>query len=105
MTELLDRQDVEEFRSEPAPGERVEGGISDAELEALALSTPFLDDPSAVADPSLLRRSTLPSAYLPGSMPGPHKPWQGVVAVLLIIAFLAITALGFCITYGQLSFA
>ena len=83
----------------------VEGGISDAELEALALSTPFAEDPAAVADPSLFRRSTLPTAYLPGSMPGPHKRWQGIVAVILVAAFLAITALGFCITYGQLSFA
>lgn len=101
MTETLD----DRLAAPSQQHELVAGGISEADLEALALASPFAEDPAAVADPSLLRRSPLPSAYLPGSMPGPHKRWQAVVAVVLVAAFLTITALGFCITYGQLSFA
>jgi hypothetical protein len=83
----------------------VEGGITDAELEAIAMSAPLDDDPDALIDPSLFRRSGLPAAYLPGAMPGPHSRWMAVVALLLVAAFLTITMLGFCVTYGQISFA
>lgn len=85
----------------------VEGGISEDELTALALACPADQplDPAASVDQVLLRRGTLPLAYMPPAAPGRHSRWFMVVALLLIAAFLTITGFGFCISYGTLSFA
>jgi len=87
---------------EPAGGGLVEGGISDEELTALALAATGDErvDPCAGPDPLVLRPGALPRSYMPAAMPGPHGRWQAVVAVLLVAAFVTITGMGFCITYG-----
>ncbi len=48
----------------------------------------------------LLRGSTLPQAYLPPAMTGPHKRWVRVSATVVISAFVGATAYGTCLTYG-----
>ncbi len=60
-------------------------------------------DPAAVIDPhwvDLRGESTLPTTYLPPSMPGPRRLWQRVVAVGLAAMFFGCTAAGVCLTYG-----
>lgn len=47
----------------------------------------------------------LPAAYMPAPMAGPRPTWLRVLALVLVAAFVVITAAGFCITYGALSFA
>jgi hypothetical protein len=90
-------------------GELVEGGITDDELTALALAadpdTPL--DPAAWPDPAIRAHGPLPLAYMPPSSGGirKHSRAMATVALILVAAFLVITVLGFCVTYGQLSFA
>jgi len=89
--------------------ELVEGGITDDELAALALAAdpeqPL--DPAARPDPAFRRGGPLPPSYMPPSTTGPraHGRVTTLVALVLVTAFTTITALGFCITYGALSFA
>jgi hypothetical protein len=81
--------------------------ISEDELTALALAHPadLPPDPHATVDRLLLRAGPLPLAYMPPTASGRHSRWLAAVALVLIAAFLTITALGFCITYGALTFA
>ena len=44
----------------------------------------------------------LPRWYMPAPIARPRSPWCTAVAIFLIGAFVTITALGFCITYGRL---
>ncbi len=87
----------------------VEGGITDEELTALALSAdpgqPI--DPAARPDPAIRDHGPLPLTYMPPSMSGAgtRTTVTTIVALLLVTAFVVITALGFCMTYGALSFA
>jgi hypothetical protein len=89
----------------------VEGGITEEELTRLALAAdPLAADrlavrAEAVADPMTSRGVDLPTYYMPQVMAGPRPGWFRAVAVVLVLGFATITALGFCITYGQLSFA
>jgi hypothetical protein len=87
----------------------VEGGITDEELTALALAAdpdqPL--DPGARPDPAIGDHGPLPLSYMPPAMSGPRERNRVMtfVALLLVTAFVVITALGFCMTYGALSFA
>jgi hypothetical protein len=92
------------------PGfELVEGGITEAELTALALAADPDQRPDVDArpDPAVVRQGPLPLFYMPPAMPGrrPHGRAVSLVALVVVTALLVITALGFCVTYGQLSFA
>ena len=82
--------------------------ISDEELTALALAA----DPSTPVAPNAApwvppRASTLPSSYLPAASvrSRPASPLRTITVLIVIAAFLAITACGFCATYGQLVYA
>ena len=44
--------------------------------------------------------STLPSLYMPPSMPGEHSAALRAVAAILVGVFVAATAAGVCLTYG-----
>ena len=79
------------------------------ELCALALAadpdTAVDDDAVCLSEliaPDAPRR--LPEWYMPAPMGGaaPLRGWRRRVVVLVIAAFLLITALGLCNTYGQL---
>lgn len=48
----------------------------------------------------LLRPGTLPTSYLPPSMPGPVSGWRRGAAWVLIAALVTVTAGGICLTYG-----
>lgn len=79
---------------------------TDEELTALALAA----DPDAPVDPDAVPLSvypepgpnSLPVAYMPPAMSGVGRGWRVPVAVLIILAFLAVDAVGLCITYGTL---
>ena len=79
--------------------------LSDAELEELALAA----DPETPLEPGAMpwqpeREQALPVSYLPqpSLRSRPASRARTVTALVVIAAFLAITALGFCATYGQL---
>ena len=79
--------------------------LTDEELTALALAA----DPSAPLAPGAVpvgpaRDWSLPMAYLPPAarVARPHSPVRTVAIFVVIAAFLAITGLGFCATYGSL---
>jgi hypothetical protein len=82
-------------------------GLTEDELTAQAMAAdpdqpvgadarPFLDDPQGNAD-------LLPSWYMPAVVPGRSTPLRKAVALTIVGAAVLINALGFCITYGQLS--
>jgi hypothetical protein len=79
---------------------------TDEELTALAMAA----DPDAPIDPYAVPLSlypepgpnSLPVAYMPPAMSGVGRGWRVPVAVIIILAFLAIDAVGLCITYGTL---
>lgn len=82
--------------------------LTDDELCALALAAdpdaPLADDAVALAEvlePGAPR--LLPEWYMPAPMGGapPLRGWRRRVVLLVIAAFLAITAYGLCNTYGQ----
>ncbi len=84
----------------------VEGGISDEELTALALAADGqVLDPAALPDPVLAQRGPLPLAYMPPAMGGRHGRGMAVAAIVVIAVLVTITMLGFCNTYGTMSFA
>ena len=82
--------------------------LTDDELCALALAAdpdaPLADDAVALAEmlePGAPR--LLPEWYMPAPMGGapPLRGWRRRVVLLVIAAFLTITAYGLCNTYGQ----
>lgn len=82
---------------------------TDAELTALALAAdpdaPLADDAVALAEVLAADgRPLLPSWYMPAPAGGapPLHGWRRRVIVLVIAAFLVITAFGLCNTYGNL---
>jgi hypothetical protein len=86
-------------------GEHVDAdaGISDDELVALAMAA----DPEQPIGPDALPWSDVAPGLLPGWYMAPgvarrRRGWRSVVVLVVIGAFIAINALGFCITYGQL---
>jgi hypothetical protein len=86
-------------------GDAIGDAISDEELTALALAA----DPDTPVAPDATvwlaaRESTLPAAYLPAASvrSRPASRLRTVTVLIVIAAFLSITALGFCATYGQL---
>jgi hypothetical protein len=84
-----------------------ESDLTDDELAALALAEPLDGTPweGAVPDPLSIRAGQLPTSYMPPSMAGTHSRAMRLVAVLIVAGLLFVTAAGFCVTYGQLSFA
>jgi hypothetical protein len=79
--------------------------LSDAELEELALAA----DPNTPLTADAMpwqpeREQSLPTSYLPqpSIRSRPASTTRTVTVLVVIAAFLAITALGFCATYGQL---
>lgn len=87
----------------------VEAPISDEELTALALAAdpdaPLPDD--ALPDALIHRDWALPMSYFPPASRSLRPPsrLRTVTAIVVIALFLAITAFGFCATYGPLQFA
>lgn len=83
--------------------------VDEQELTRQALAATPLERPAEGAVPDLLVRGggapLLPEAYMPAPMGGPRPGWLKVLALLVIAALVTITAAGFCITYGALSFA
>ena len=76
------------------------------ELTAQALAAdpdaPVADDATPFgADDD--HESLLPSWYMPAPVTYPRRPWHRVAAVVVIASFLALNALGLCITYGHLT--
>ncbi len=79
--------------------------LTDAELEELALAADPETPVAADALPWLPEREqSLPTSYLPqpSIRSRPASRARTITALVVIAAFLAITALGFCATYGQL---
>jgi hypothetical protein len=81
----------------------------DDELSALALAAdpdaPVDDDAVCLWDlTGRLQSGRLPEWYMPSPAGGAPvlRGWRRVVVFLVILSFLAITALGLCNTYGQL---
>ena len=78
--------------------------ISDAELTALALSADPDEPLGADAVPLDLYPEGsgrfLPTWYMPPVMRFGSRPWQRWAIAAIILAFLAIDALGLCSTYG-----
>ena len=79
--------------------------FTDAELTELALAAdpdaPL--DPDAAPLPAATFGELLPEWYMPAPIARTRKRWHRAVVALIIVAFLIINALGFCITYGVLS--
>jgi hypothetical protein len=78
-------------------------GIGDDELEALALAA----DPDQPIAPDAEPWTDVATGLMPGWYMAPgvarrRRGWRSVVVLVVIGAFIAINALGFCITYGQL---
>ena len=79
--------------------------FTDEELTELALAA----DPDAPLDPDAVPLawypepdvSALPLAYMPPAM-GRVGGWRVPIAIVIVLAFLAIDAVGLCITYGTL---
>jgi hypothetical protein len=81
-------------------------GLTDDELTAQALAA----DPDEPLGPDArpfrseeAPDGVLPSWYMPPVVPGRSTPGRRAVAVAIVGAAFLINALGFCITYGQLS--
>ncbi len=80
--------------------------FTDEELTELALAA----DPDAPLDDDAVAISTfrgelpalLPQWYMPTPMAHSQSRWRRLAVVAIIVAFLGINGLGFCITYGQL---
>jgi hypothetical protein len=94
--------------SDDRAGAVAEGEVSDEELTALALAAdpdmPVDSDAPSLAD--LVGPGTgglLPAWYMPG-VAGSRRlsAWRRSVALVIVAAFLLITAYGLCNTYGDM---
>ena len=102
---LMDLQTTEPGARGPGMDE---GGITDAELTALALAA----DPDQPLDENALPLSAylaqlpspLPQWYMPVATARHHRWWWPVV-LAIVFAFLLADAFGLCGTYGQLGLA
>ena len=76
---------------------------------ALAADPDVVLGPDAVAWPYATDQavSLLPAWYMPplASVLPARRHWRTAVALLVVVAMLLINALGFCITYGNLTVA
>ena len=98
--DLEDRTDLDPVWVE----ETGDGLLSDEELAALALSA----DPNQEPDPDAVPMEIypaeslgfLPLSYMPPVMAGVSARWRTPIVVLLVVAFLAIDAVGLCMTFG-----
>lgn len=92
--------------SAPAVERSVECDMSDEELTVLALAADPDQPLDADAQPAsfLSDQSLLPTWYMPSPANGTGALGRGRTAIawVLIAAFGVITALGSCVTYGQL---
>jgi hypothetical protein len=97
---LEDRPDLDPVWVE----ETGEGLISDEELATLALSADPNQEPDPDAVPMQIYPAEslrfLPLSYMPPVMAGVSARWRTPIVVLLVVAFLAIDAVGLCMTYG-----
>ena len=87
--------------------ELIDDVFTDDELAELALAAypgERLDADAVELGGTFDEFALLPSWYMPRPLPGarPKSVWLAVVAIFLVSAFVTITALGFCITYGRL---
>ena len=84
----------------------IDAALTDDELAELALAA----DPHEHLEPDAVPLAgtsddfaLLPRWYMPAPIAAARKSlWCTAVAIFLISAFVTITALGFCITYGRL---
>jgi hypothetical protein len=85
----------------------IDAALTDDELAELALAA----DPRERLEPDAVPLAgtdhtfaLLPSWYMPTPIATgrSRSRWCTAVAILLVCAFVTITALGFCITYGRL---
>ena len=83
----------------------IDAALTDDELAELALAA----DPTERLEPDAVPLAgtsddfaLLPRWYMPAPIATRKSPWCTAVAIFLISAFVTITALGFCITYGRL---
>ena len=84
----------------------IDAALTDDELAELALAA----DPHEHLEPDAVPLAgtsddfaLLPRWYMPAPIATARKSlWHTAVAIFLIGAFVTITALGFCITYGRL---
>jgi len=91
----------------PIDDELTDRELTDDELAALALAA---DPDTVVGDDAICLTEALgaagvllPAWYMPGAVAGVHlKGWQRSVALAVVAAFLLLTALGLCNTYGDL---
>ena len=88
------------------PSELDEGQFTDGELTVLALAA----DPDQLVDSGAIPFTIdtaggdqlLPPWYMPAPMARTRNRRQTAIAVVVVVAFLLIEALGLCVTYGQL---
>ena len=88
------------------PSELDEGQFTDGELTVLALAA----DPDQLVDSDAIPFTIdtaggdqlLPLWYMPAPMARTRSRRQTAIAVVVVVAFLLIEALGLCVTYGQL---
>jgi hypothetical protein len=90
----------------PADDDRELGQpFTDEELTAWALAAdpdePLPDDAEPWVN-GVDGEGLLPSWYMPAPGGGRRGGWRAAVAILVIVSFLVINALGLCITYGHL---
>ena len=84
----------------------IDAALTDDELAEMALAA----DPHEHLEPDAVPLAgtsddfaLLPRWYMPAPIASARKSlWCTAVAIFLISAFVIITALGFCITYGRL---
>ena len=107
MTDLVDRE-ADTSQGDPSLDLSPLPPVSDAELAALALAAepdPVLPDDAVsfwtVAEP---QTGLLPSWYMPAPAAGARRlrGWRRAMAWTLVVAFVAIDAVGLCSTYGPI---
>ena len=83
----------------------IDAALTDDELAELALAA----DPRERLEPDAVplagtgnEFALLPQWYMPTPIATARSRWYTAVAIFLVCAFVTITALGFCITYGRL---
>jgi hypothetical protein len=85
--------------------------LTDAELCEMALAAdpdrPLDEDARPLSDLSApsAEGDLLPAWYMPTARTASSSTWHRTIAAIVILAFLAINALGLCITYGVLEIA
>lgn len=83
-----------------------EGAITDEELTALALAAdpdaPLDDDAVPLSSLMVEYPELLPSWYMPAPGGFTRSRRRGAVVVLIVVALVAVNAVGLCVTSGRL---